>query len=877
MFRVLRRLKHLVRRNADDRDLREELAAHLAIDEQERIEAGAAPHVARVEARRDFGNGLRVTEDTRDVWGWRRVEQLARDIRGGLRHLRRNPGFSAVAILTLALGIGGVTATFSAFDAILVRPLPYTDADRLVMVWDAMGQSDVVSKQSPSPAEWLEWRRLNTVFTDIAATQPGDAVISGDANPEQVPARRATANLWRVLGVTPAVGRVFTEEEDTAGARVALISHGLWQRRYAGSPDVVGRTITLNDHSYVVVGVLPRGFFFMPSREIDVWMPASFPDWMRTNLGWLDAQVVARLKPGVTREQAEQSMSALNLRVTAALAKPRVTSVRPLREDLAGDTRAALIVLLGASAVLLLIACVNLANLLMSSGEARRREVAVRTALGAGRGTLVAQFLTEGLVLAAIGGAIGLGLALPAMRFLDALVPDTMNATRLTLDWRVLAFTAAMAVAATVVFALVPALRGTQVSPHERLRDGGRGSTGPRSRWVQHALVVVETALAVLLLTSGGLLLETLQRLRHTEMGLESRNLLTFETALYRYPTFEKRVAFVNDAVERLRAIPGVLDAAAVSRIPLTETAQATFYWLAGQPRDRIADQVALFRVITRGYFETVGATLRDGRAFDISERRSDAPAAIVNESFADRHFSGRSAIGARFKFGDTGDKGYWYTIIGVVKDVRDRGVAEEFRPTVYLLHEQTDQWSTQGAQPGGFVLRTAGDAASIVPAIRQAILSVDQSQPVWRVQTLQDIVDRQLSTPRQSTTLLGAIALLALVLASIGLYGVLSYAVTQRREEIGVRMALGATSGRILRHFVVQGFALTTTGLVLGSVLAAVAARSMSALLYGVRPDYLPIVVAVSVLLLAVASLACMVPARRASRIDPAIALRNE
>ena len=379
-----------------------------------------AEREARWAARRELGNVALVEEDTRAAWGWARLEQFARDAGYGLRQVRRNPVFSAIAIATLALGIGGITAMFSAFDAVLIRPLPYADADRLVMIWDDMAKSDVTTRHNATPAEWIEWRRLNTVFTDLACSQPGDATLSGDGEPEQVPARKVTWKFWSVLGVQPMLGRVFTEDEDNKGVRVVVISHGLWQRRFGGAPDIVGRKISLNDEPYEVIGVMPRDFYFMPSRDIDIWMPASFPAWMRTNFTWHDAQIVARLKPGVTLEHARQSMAALSLQVTAKdFRGPHSVIVTPLREEIAGKTRTALILLLCASAALLLIACVNLANLLLSRGAARGREVAVRAALGAGRGRLVAQFLTESLVLAALGTLAGLALALPAMRFLE--------------------------------------------------------------------------------------------------------------------------------------------------------------------------------------------------------------------------------------------------------------------------------------------------------------------------------------------------------------------------------------------------------------------------------------------------------------------------
>jgi predicted permease len=852
-------------REQREQDLDREIRSHLDLEAEESGKYGA---------HRIFGNATLVKEDVRAEWGWTGLEQLARDVRYGIRQVRRNRGFSAIAIATLALGIGGITAMFSAVDAVLIRPLPYADADRLVMIWLDM-RNENRSGFMPTPAEWLEWRRLNTVFTDIALTQPADATLSGDSEPEQVPARNATWNLWGVLGVRPLIGRVFTEEEDEKGVRVAVISQGLWQRRYGASPDVVGRKITINDNAYEVIGVMPREFYFLPARDIDIWLPASFPPWLRTNFTWHSAQVVARLKPDVTLQRARESMAALSLQVTANdFRGPHSVMVRPLRDEMTGNTQTALVALLCASAALLLIACVNLANLLMSRAAARGREVAVRSAIGAGRGRLVAQFLTEGLVLAGLGAVAGLGLALPAMRFLETLVPEAMGAVRLTLDWRALAFSAAAAIAATLTFGLAPALRGSRIAPQDGLRAGGRGTVGARSHWFQHSLIVIETALAVLLLTSGGVLLQTLQHLRNTDLGIRSDKLLTFETPLFRYKDFDKRVAFVNAELEKVRAIPGVVNAGAISRIPLTVTDQATFYLLAGQPRNADSGQVALTRVVSRDYFQTIGAHLREGRFFELSDRRSDSPVAIVNETFADGNFPGRSPLGARFKFGQLNEKGYWYTIVGVVKEIRDTGVTGDLKPAIYRLHEQADQ---SGDQPSGIVVRTAVEPGSIVPAIRQSIWSLDKNQPVARVQTIEEIVDRQLSTPSQSTALLSAFALFALLLASVGLYGVLSYAVTQRTNEIGVRMALGATSREILFSFSGRGLLLALAGLAIGSALSVAASRLMIALFYGFPPNYVSATAVVSGILLSVAAVACIVPAYRASRIDPLVALRHE
>jgi putative ABC transport system permease protein len=864
------------RRKLREQELERELRSHLDSEAEEQQGAGLSSREAKYAAQRALGNEMLIKEEVREVWGWTRLEAFLQDVHYAFRQIRRTPAFSAIAIATLALGIGGITAMFSAFYAVLIRPMPYADADHLVMIWDDLDRKG--TKSFPAPAEWLEWRRLNTAFTDIAATQSTEATLSGGSEPVQLPARKTTASFWNVLGVRPLIGRVFTEEEDEKGVRVAVISHGLWQRQFGGSASVVGRKISLNDQAYEVIGVMPEGFYFMPSRDIDVWMPASFPDWMRKNFTWHSAQIVGRLKPGVTLEAARQSMAALSLQVTAKdFRGPHATIVTPLREEVAGKTETALMVLMCASGTLLLIACVNLANLLMSRGSARSHEVAVRAALGAGRGRLVAQFLTEGLVLAGFGALAGFVLALPAMRFLEVLVPEAMGRIRLTLDWRVLAFSTSAAIAATLVFGLLPALRFSHAAPQSRLGETGRGTAGARSHRFQHSLIVVETALAVVLLASGGLLLETLQRLRNTDLGIRSERLLSFETPLFRYQDFNRRVAFVNAEVESLRAIPGVVDAAATSRIPLTVNDQATFYLFAGQSKEAIPRQVALFRVVTRDYFPTIGAQLREGRFFEISDRRSESPVVVVNETFASRNFPGRSPLGARLQFGQLDEKSYWYTIVGVTKEIRDRGVAEELMPTIYLLHEQTDQWTSKGAQPGGIVVRTAIEPAAIVSAARRAIWSVDKTQPVWHVQTLEEIVDRQLSTPRQSTILLGAFAALALLLAALGLYGVLSYAVTQRTNEIGVRMALGATPASILLSFGRRGLALTLAGLGAGLVLAMAATRLMTTLLYGFRPSYAPVLATVSAVLLVVALMACLFPARRASRVDPMVALRHE
>jgi predicted permease len=874
LHRLASVVRWIARRKRAEQDLHDELQAFIDLAADDEVRDGATAAEARRRAALQLGGLEQAKERVRGGRHGAWLDVALRDVRYGVRQVRRNPAFSAVAIATLALGIGGMTAMFSAVDAVLIRPLPYTDADRLVMIWDALGETDASGgKGNPTPAEWIEWRRLNTVFTDLAASQAADATLSGDGEPEQVAARKVTWTFWSVLGVQPMLGRVFTEDEDNTSVRVAVISHGLWQRRFGGAADIVGRQIAVNDEPYEVIGVMPRTFYFMPSRDIDLWMPASYPPWMRRSFNWHSDQIVARLKPGVTLQQARESMSALSLQVTAKhFPGPHSVTVTPLREEIAGRTHHALILLLSASLALLLIACVNLTNLLLSRGAARGREVAVRTALGAARSRLVRQFLTESLVLAALGTLAGLALAAPAMRFLERLVPEAMGATRLTLDWRVLGFSAAAAIATALIFGLAPALRGSQVALQQGLREGGRGTAGGRSHWFQHSLIVVETALAVVLLTCGGLLLQTFQHLRSTDLGFNRERLLTFETPLFRYKDAERRVAFIHAELEQVRAIPGVIGAASINLIPFTNFTNATFYLLEGQSRDRSAGQVALVREVSRDYFATVGAQLRTGRFFDLSDHKSSPPVAIVNEPFARRHFPERSPLGQRFKLGNLGPKGDWYTIVGVLNSIPESGVLDEPRPAAYRVIEQSG-----GGGNAGIVVRTSTEPSAIVPAVRQAIWSLDKNQPLARIRTMDEIVNSQLSTSSQSTALLSAFAVLALLLAALGIYGVLSYAVTQRTAEIGVRMALGATSREIMLSIGRRGLSLTLTGLAVGLVLAAMASRLMTTLLFGVRPDYFPTGAVVSLMLVAVAAVACFLPARRASRIDPMIALRQE
>ncbi len=755
---------------------------------------------------------------------------------------------------------------FSVVDAVLVRPLPYKDASRLVMVWED-ATSIGFPRNTPSPWNWQEWRRLSPVFSDIAATRKSTSYLTGDGEPERLDGRGVSANFWQVLGAEPLLGRVFTEDEDRHGVRVVLLSYGLWQRHFGGARDIVGRKIVLNDTAYTVIGVMPNGFYFLPSREVNVWLPAAFSPQELSQRGSHYLNCVARLKPGVTIKQARTAMTMIGKHLLEEDPDHQSAPVIiPIREQLVGKTETSLVVLLCASAAILLISCANLANLLLARGAGRQREVAVRIALGAGRSRLIRQLLTESLVLAFLGTIAGLALARPAMQFLETLVPSTMAAMHLVIDMRVLLFSVAIAAAAGIAFGLVPAFSGS------RMELSGRGPAGSRRHRFQHSLIVVETALAVVLLTCGGLLLQTLHHLHQVDLGIRTEKLLTMVTPIGRFHDFNRRVAYTNAMLEKVRAVPGVVNAGAISDLPLTTDGNTMGYRFLGQNNNRGQD--ALNRVVTRDYFATVGAHLREGRFFQDSDRATKEPVVVVNETFAALNFPGRSALGARLQFGSFSPDAYWFTIVGVAKEIRERGVTADLKPAVYVLNEKSAQ---SFAQTTDLVIRTSIAPNSAVSAVRAAIWSLDKNQPIAKIRTLDDIVATELSEPSQDSALLAAFAGLALALACIGLYGVLSYAVAQRTSEICVRMALGATSGDILLAFGRRGLTLTLGGLSLGLLLAMAASRLMTALFYGFHPDYAPTVAAVCGILLAVAAVACFVPSRRASRLDPIVALRHE
>jgi predicted permease len=804
------------------------------------------------------------------------VPSLLQDLRYGLRMLRTNPGFSAIAIAALALGIGANTAIFSLVDAVLLRPLPFPDPDRLVMVWEDASRIGF-PQNTPAPANFFDWKAQNHVFEDMAAIDWRTYNLTGDGEPEKLDAFGVTANFFSLLGIRPALGRVFAADEDTAGAnKVVLISYGLWQRRYGAERSLIGRPIQLNNEKVTVIGVMPPRFQFL-GKDTQVFAPIAFTPRQKMNRGSHYLAVFARMKPGVSLGQARTDIDTITRRIAhdyPQLAADLAAIVLPLREQLAGKVRFALVVLVAAVGCVLLIACANVANLLLSRGAARSREIAVRLALGARRWRLVRQLLTESMLLAVLSASLGLLLARWSLDFLSRLVPEGMeNSAATRLDVPVLLYAVALSILTALIFGLVPALRSARLDLNDALKQGGgKSATGSHSR-LRATLVVSEVALSLVLLAGGGLLIETFLNLRGMDLGFRPHHVLRLKTKLAaKYSDLARRTAFYQGVLDRVRTLPGVQAAAYTTAVPLTWKGGTNYFSIEGHTQRR--EQDAICRQVTSDYFRAMGMTLRQGRIFDAHDSAGAPRVAIINETMARSFWTNENALDKRYKLGDIASPAPWITIVGIVADVKQMGLEVPAKAEMYFPGRQAAEfWNA----PQDLVIRTAGDPLKLAAAVRHEITAVDPNQPVSNVQTMDEIVGTEVSDRRMQMLLLGSFAILALVLASVGIYGVLSYAVAQRTREIGLRMALGAQRGEILRMVLREGMGLALAGLAAGMVTALALARLMSSLLFGVKANDPATFGAVSLLLLAVASLACWVPARRAVKIDPMAALRYE
>ncbi len=797
------------------------------------------------------------------------------NLRSTFRQIKRNPGFFAVAVAVLALGIGANTAIFSAVEAVLLRPLPYAEPSRLVMVWEDASFIGF-ALNTPAPANYVDWRAQNQVFTDMAATRFTTASLTGDDKPEQLSGRKVTPNFFDVLGVQPTLGRPFTVEEDKTQSSVVVLSYGLWQRRFGGDQSIVGKAILLNGVQTKILGVMPKGFFFR-ERDVDYWTPMAFTpeQWARRQAHFLN--VVARMKPGVTRERAAQDMQTIAQRLQQQYPTSNAklgAVVVPMQEDYAGDARSGLWVLQVASVFVLLIACSNLANLLLVRSTGRRREIAVRIALGASRGQIAGQLLTESLLLSIAGGSVGLWIGQTCWSVFGGLIPVQVGGDGFQINWHVLAFTAGISIAAGILFGSAPALGATNVSLHDSLKEGGRTGESRRGLRLRDGLVVGQFALAFALLAGAGLMIQTVWNLRKVDLGFRADHLLTIGVPLpsTKYDTDEKKRSFFRDTVEGVRALPGVKGAGYGSEVPFTSEGDTNGYLVEGDP-PLLPGEVndALYREVTPGYLETVGATLREGRLLEDTDREQGSLVVVVNEFFAKRHWPGQGAVGKRIRFSDENEP--WRTVVGVVRDIRERGLLFDMKPAIYIP-------VTQVKNPEGFsylLVRTGEVPASVEKAVERAVWSVDAEQPVTQVRTMDQLMEENVADRTRPMILLGVLAGLALVLACIGVYGVLAYSVAQRTREIGVRMALGARPADVTGMILGRGLKLSGIGLLAGGALATGLSLLLRSLLYGVTPAAPLVYVGAAGSLVLVAMAACVIPALRAARVDPVVALRDE
>jgi len=875
-----------------DADVDAELQFHLEMRARDFERRGLPPDDAQRAARERFGDVdriggvLRAHDYRRERQTQRReyMSDLTQDLRFGMRSLRRAPGFTAVAVLTLALGIGATTAIYSVVNGVVLRPLPYPDPDRITMVWmdnQRMGMSEDIH----SAANLADYRAQNQVFEAIAAYSPRGYNVTGGCpeatcEPQRIMSAAASAELFPVLGVRPLLGRVFTAEEEVQGRdAVVVIGYGLWARQFGLRPDAVGSTLQLNGRSYTILGVMPRDFAY-PSRETELWMPLALSPEDRTSRNGFWLWAVGRLKPGVPLERAQADMAEINRRMQEQFPSLRDYGVKlvPLPRQVVGPSlRTALWVMLGAVAAVLLIACANVANLMLSRAAVREREVGVRLALGASRTRLVRQLLTESVLLSLVGGALGVALAWGGLRLLTGLAPsDVPRLDQVRIDAPALVVTLGVAVLTGVLFGLVPALQASSPNLAGSLRDaGGRGATGgQRGNQLRRLLAAAQVALVVVLLTGAGLLIRSFLQLQQVDLGFRPDNLLTMRVALpgAKYPP-PQRVPFYDALVERLRAVPGVQGVGAISDIFLSKTPNSTTFTIEGRPRTRDLENTEIpFDAVTPDYFRAMGIALVRGRTFTADDGRDSTPlVVIINEAMAKRFWPGENPVGRRFKYGGENSRGPWVTIVGVVGDMRRTGVDSPVRYETFLpLRSQPSSQMT-------FVVRTAGDPLASAPALRAAVRAGDPSLPVYDVKSMDQLLSNQVAQRRFSMALLGTFAGLALVLGLVGVYGVTSYLVAQRTREVGLRLALGAQPRTVVRMVVRQGMVVAALGVAAGLIGSVALTRLMAGLLYQVSPTDVVTLGVVTATLAGATLLANYIPARRAARVDPLVALRNE
>ena len=872
---LLRRWRALTHKDKLDDELDDELRFHLERDIEENVKDGMTPEEARYAALKSFGGVDQSKEQCRDARGVAPLENTLRDVSYSARVLRKSYVFTAVVVLTLALGIGANTAIFSFANGILLRPLPYPQSDRLAVI-DETALKRGIDSMSVSYPNFLDWRDQNTVFEDIGLHfGTSRFALSGAGEPVEIRGSRITQGMFEILRVSPQLGRTFTADEDRPDQdAVVILGHDLWQKNFGGDPNILGQKIVLSNRARTVIGVMPRGFRFPEVSEL--WVPLALTPQMftRTDHG---LNGIARLKDGVTFAAAQAEMDNIAARieqqnpVTNEGLGVKVTS---LHDTLTGDYREALLILLGVVGCVLLVACVNVANLMLARATARQKEFALRAALGASRWRIVRQLLMESFLLAVAGGVLGFALSLWALRLLLKAIPIQLPFWMdFGIDLRVLVFTLGITLLTGLIFGAVPALQTSRVDLNDTLKEGGRGSSGFRGR-SRSLLVVTEIALSLVLLVGAGLMIKSFMRLRQVNIGLDSKNVFTASVLLPRakYSAPEQRTGFFKQLVENVRNVPGVQAASVTGTLPLGGSNWGRSLTVEGHQVVSVGQAPMIqHTVVAPGYFRTMGITLLSGRDFTDADTADGPKVTIVDDRLARQYWPNESAVGKRVRFGPPEDNEPWHTIIGVVRSVRHARMQEDSNQSVYLPHTQIPV--------GGLtvVARTTSDPHDIASAFRQAVAQIDRDQPISEISTMEEVVAESIWQPRLYATLFAVFAGGALVLALIGIYGVMAFLVQTRTHEIGVRMALGATARDVFKLIVGRGMKLTVIGVVIGVGGAIALTRLMHSLLFNTSATDPLTFIAISVLLSLAAFLACYIPARRAARVDPLTALRYE
>jgi putative ABC transport system permease protein len=870
----------LFHRSRKDRQLEDELRFHIETHTEDLVRAGLGREEAARQARLAFGGIDRAKEECRDATGAAFIESLLQDVRFGLRMLRKNPGFTVVAVLTLALGIGANAAIFSVVDAVLLRSLAYKDADRLVTILH-YGTGPI------SAANYLDYRDQSTSYAAMGAAEYWSPNLTAVESPEHLLALHVTQNMLPLLGVRPQAGRLFIEGEDHAGYdHEVILSYGLWQRRFSGDRSVLGKTIVLDGSSYSIVGVMPADFHFAPfwATHAELWAPLSL-DARAHDRGGNSLRLFARLKPRATLDQARAEMSTITARLETAYPGTNTDiQVLPLKEKVVGNVQAPLLVLLGAVGFVLLIACANVAHMLLARASARQKEIAVRTALGARRSRVARQVLTENALLAAMGGVLGLLLAIAGTRALVALSPPGIpRVESVTIDGGVILFLFAVTALTSIVFGLVPALQSSNVNLTDALKETGRATTeGPRRSRLRGFLVASEFALALALLVAAGLMIRSFVALESIDPGFNPHGVLSMIVPVAGSKEAEpgRRAIFYRQMLDRVRLLPGVQSAAGINHLPLAGDLWDRTFVIEGRPTPAPTDLPdAVYRVATPDYFQTMGIRLLQGHDISDVDVASAPSVVVINETMARTYWPSQNPLGQHVAFTTDKDR-TWMTVIGVVKDPMLEDWTGKAYPELYVAAFQDGNFLGKTGSRADYitlVVRTVGDPAALTSSVKSAIWSLDANLPISSVLTMDDVIAKVNAQPRFEMLLLAVFAMIALLLAAVGIYGVMSYAVSRRTHEIGVRISLGASRSSVLLLVMRQGALLAMAGLSAGLALAFLLARLMTKLIYGISPNDPLTFASVAALLFIVALLACYVPARRAMRVDPVSAMRCE